>query len=45
VVLAQPQWNAGAGKAAAVAAPRIATVQAICDGLPGRPVAWPLATR
>lgn len=42
VVLAQPRWNAAAGQGAAS---RIATVQAICDGLPGRPVAWPLTAR
>jgi len=46
VMLSQPQWNAAAALAApAGATSRIATVQAICDGLPGRPVAWPLAAR
>jgi len=46
VMLSQPQWNAAAAVATpAGAASRIATVQAICDGLPGRPVAWPLAAR
>lgn len=45
VVLAQPQWNAPAHPAAAGSAFYVATVQPVCDGLPGRPVAWPLTTR
>jgi hypothetical protein len=45
VVLKQPQWSAATLPDSSDAASRVATVQAVCDGLPGRPVAWPLPAR
>jgi hypothetical protein len=47
VELAEPQWimPAQTARERHGAAQRVATVQAICDGLPGRPIALPLQGR